>query len=73
MESLGLGPAACKALGGRLVQHDSYTRYHREQFKGSMLQVRGGVLAANADCLSLYFEVDNDAKAQIAATVIISV
>ena len=73
MESFGLDPAACKALGGRLVQHDSYTRYHREQFKGSMLQVRGGVLEANPDGLSLYFEVDNDAKAQIAATFIIGV
>jgi acyl-CoA thioesterase FadM len=73
MESLGLGPAACKALGGRLAQHDSYTRYHREQFKGAMLQVRGGVLEAGADGLTLYFEVVNDAKGEIAASFIIGV
>ncbi len=71
MESLGLGPAACEALGGRLAQNDSYTRYHREQFVGSMLQVRGGVLEASAEGLSLYFEVVNDAKAQVAASFII--
>ncbi|MEJ0064473.1 MAG: thioesterase family protein [Caulobacteraceae bacterium] len=73
MESLGLGPAACEALGGRLAQNDSYTRYHREQFVGSMLQVRGGVLEASAEGLSLYFEVVNDAKAQVAASFIIGV
>ena len=71
MQSLGLGAASCKALGARLVQHDSYTRYHREQFKGSTLVVRGGVLAAAPAGLSLYFEVANDAKGEIAATFII--
>jgi acyl-CoA thioester hydrolase len=73
MDSLGLGPAACKALGARLTQADTYTRYHREQFQGSTLVVRGGVLAASAEGLSLYFEVDNDEKAQVAATFIIGV
>jgi acyl-CoA thioester hydrolase len=72
-ESLGLTPAACKALGARLVQHDTYTRYHREQFKGSQLVVRGGVLSAGRDGLSLYFEVANDEKQQIAATFILNV
>jgi acyl-CoA thioester hydrolase len=71
MDSLGLGPDACEALGGRLIQHDSYTRYHREQFKGSTLVVRGGVLEATPEALSLYFEVVNDAKGEIAATFII--
>jgi len=71
MESFGLSAAACKALGARLTQADTYTRYHREQFQGSTLVVRGGVLAANPEGLSLYFEVANDEKAQIAATFII--
>ncbi len=71
MDSLGLGPDACEVLGARLIQHDSYTRYHREQFKGSTLVVRGGVLEATPEALSLYFEVANDAKAEIAATFII--
>lgn len=70
-DSLGLGLDACSARGARLVQHDSYTRFHREQFKGSTLVVRGGVLAAGPEGLSLYFEVVNDARAEIAATFII--
>jgi acyl-CoA thioester hydrolase len=73
MERFGLGAAACKAQGARLVQHDSYTRYHREQFVGSPLVVRGGVLSADPDGLALYFEVANDAKQQIAATFILNV
>jgi acyl-CoA thioesterase FadM len=73
MESFGLGSAACKALGARLTQADTYTRFHREQFQGSTLVVRGGVLAASAEGLSLYFEVANDEKAQVAATFIIGV
>ena len=73
MEALGLAPAACKALGARLTQHDSYTRYHREQFRGSTLGVRGGVLDVSTDGLELYFEVVNDAKAEVAATFILRV
>jgi len=70
MAELGLGPEALEALGARLVQADSYTRYHREQFKGSTLTVRGGVLEAGTESLRLYFEVDNDAKGEIAASFI---
>jgi len=73
METIGLGAAACKAMDARLTQHDSYTRYHREQFKGSMLGVRGGVLSASPEGLELYFEVVNDAKGEVAATFIIRV
>ena len=65
MDGLGLSPAA---LGARLVQADTYTRYHREQFQGSTLQVRGGVLEAHGERIRVYFEVCNDAKAEVAAT-----
>src|SRR5215472_6300607 len=56
-----------------LVQRDSYVRYHREQFQGSTLAVKGGVLDADADGVRLYFELVNDAKAQVAATFILVV
>src|SRR5213078_2667875 len=68
MDGLGLSPAA---LGARLVQADTYTRYHREQFQGSTLQVRGGVLEAHGERIRVYFEVCNDAKAEVAATFIL--
>lgn len=71
MESFGLG---AEDLGTtHLIQKDSYVRYHREQFQGSTLAVKGGVLDANADGVRLYFELVNDAKAQVAATFIMVV
>jgi len=69
MASFGLGKSALAGL--RLVQNDTYTRYHREQFQGSSLAVKGGVLRADADGVSMYFELANDAKGQIAATLIL--
>ena len=68
MDGLGLDPAS---LGARLVQADTYTRYHREQFEGSTLQVRGGVLEAHGDRIRVYFEVCNGANAEVAATFIL--
>src|SRR5215469_14673563 len=56
-----------------LVLRDSYVRYHREQFQGSTLAVKGGVLDADADGVRLYFKLVNDAKAQVAATFIMLV
>lgn len=71
MESCGLD--AGERADRRLVQRDSYVRYHREQFQGSILQVKGGVLDASAEGVRLYFELVNDAKAQVAATFIMVV
>jgi acyl-CoA thioester hydrolase len=71
LAQLGLGPEALEALGARLVQADSYTRYHREQFKGATLNVRGGVLEVGRGTVRAYFEVDNDAKGEVAATFVI--
>lgn len=69
---LGLGAAAVERLGGRLVGTDTYTRYHREQFRGATLAVRGGVLATHDGAVQAYFEVDNDAKGEVAATFILT-
>jgi acyl-CoA thioester hydrolase len=70
LAALGLAP---EALGGaRLVQDDTYTRYQREQFQGSVLQVKGGVLSATPQGLRVYVEVVNDAKSEVAATFILN-
>jgi len=70
LETIGLAPAAL--AGARAVQNDTYTRYHREQFQGSTLQVKGGVLKAAPEGLTTYMEVVNDAKGQVAATFILN-
>jgi acyl-CoA thioester hydrolase len=59
MASFGLDAGELAARGAKLVQSDTYCRYHREQFAGSTLAVKGGVLSAAPDALSLYFELDN--------------
>lgn len=69
---LGLGEAAVQRMGGRLIGTDTYTRYHREQFNGSTLNVRGGVLEASGGAVRAYFEVVNDAKGEVAATFILT-
>jgi acyl-CoA thioesterase FadM len=57
--------------GRRLMQVDTYCRYHREQFQGSTLTVNGGVLEVRADEVRGFYEVTNPAKGRIAATFII--
>lgn len=71
MAELGLGGEAVEALGARLAQVDTYTRYHREQFEGSALTVRGGVLEVGAHTVRAYLELGNDAKGEVAATFIL--
>jgi len=53
------------------VQHDTYCRYHREQFQGASLTVNGGVLEATPEQVSAFYELTNPAKAEIAATFVI--
>lgn len=71
MGEIGLDAAALDSLGAQVSQVDTYTRYHREQFMGSTLQVRGGVLSIAPESLRFYFEVCNDAKGEVAATFIL--
>jgi acyl-CoA thioester hydrolase len=71
LKTLGLGAAACAKMNALLIQHDSYTRYLREQFKGATLSVHGGFVSAEPDALSLYVEVRNEAKGEIAAAFIL--
>jgi acyl-CoA thioester hydrolase len=65
---LGLGPDACRALGGALELREGYTRHYREQLVGSKLAVMGGVLSVEADGLRLYHELVNPARGERAAT-----
>jgi acyl-CoA thioester hydrolase len=69
MAELGLSPTAAAP---RLVQHDIYCRYHREQFEGATLTVNGGVLEADPTTVTAFYEVTNPAKGEIAATFIIA-
>ena len=73
MESFGLDAEGRAGQKARLVQKDTYVRYHREQFQGSTLAVKGGVLDAGDEAIRFYFELVNDAKAQVAATFIMTV
>ncbi len=66
-----LGLAADAVAPARLVQHDTYTRYQREQFQGSTLTVSGGVLSAAPGAIGAYYEVANPAKGEIAATFVL--
>ncbi len=68
----GCGLARDALSGARLVQDDTYTRYQREQFQGSTLQVKGGVLKASPEGVSTYVEVTNDARGEVAATFILN-
>jgi acyl-CoA thioester hydrolase len=69
MAELGLSPD--DVAPAKLVQNDSYTRYQREQFQGAVLTVNGGVLAADAHAITVYCELTNPAKGEIAATLIL--
>jgi acyl-CoA thioester hydrolase len=71
MDDLGLAAAAA-AAGARLAQHDTYCRYHREQFAGSTLAVNGGVLRAEPNAVVCFYEVANPTRGQIAATFILA-
>lgn len=73
MAKLGLDGEDCARRGALLINEDVYCRYHREQFVGATITVRGGVLEAGPERLRLFFELANDAKGEVAATFIIGV
>jgi acyl-CoA thioester hydrolase len=67
----GFGLRGDDVAGRRLLQVDTYCRYHREQFEGATLTVNGGVLEARPDELRAFYAVTNPAKGEIAATFVI--
>src|SRR5919112_823847 len=50
------------------VVHDTYTRHFHEQLLGSPLEVRSGVLSADARGLRIHHELRNSATDDLAAT-----
>lgn len=71
LAELGVGADEGEAPGVRVTQSDTYVRYHREQFKGQVLSVNGGVLAADEASLRAFYEVTNPSRGEVAATFII--
>lgn len=68
LAALGINAVGCTETVVRRV--DTYSRFSREQFADSHLQVLGGVLAVNGDQVQCYFEIRNPAKDQLAASFI---
>jgi acyl-CoA thioester hydrolase len=71
LRSRGLTPELRTSLNAALRPTDLYCRFHREQFAGASLQVRGGLLNIDAHRARYYFEIRNPARDEIAATFII--
>jgi acyl-CoA thioester hydrolase len=71
LAELGVGGDEGEAPGVRVTQTDTYVRYHREQFRGQVLAVNGGVLEAGPTGLRAFYELTNPARGEIAATFII--
>ncbi len=67
-ESIGLATSAGQAV----MQRDRYTRHHREQMLGAQLEVRGGVMDADAERVRLYEELANSDTGDIAATFVLT-
>jgi acyl-CoA thioesterase FadM len=55
-----------------LIQRDTYTRHHHEQFEGAPLEVRGGVLDARSDRIRLYEELVNPDTGDLAASFVLT-
>lgn len=68
LDSIGINVIAQSGLVIR--RSDTYSRFHREQFAGSELQVFGGLLEISPAAVRCYYEIRNTAKDQIAATFI---
>jgi len=59
-----------RAQPGDADVFDMYTRHHREQLLGTELEVRSGVLGADADSIQIYNELADAATGGLAATFI---
>ncbi len=64
----GLGGQAADDVASALHLHDIYTRHHHEQMLGSDLEVRTGLVSADASGLCLYHELANASSGVLAAT-----
>lgn len=65
---LGHGRDAVARTGARLVAEDHHIRFLREQRPGSPIFIRGGVVDADPNRLTCYFEMVNTVSGDVAAT-----
>lgn len=65
---LGHGPAKVRETGTRLVATDHHIRFLREQRPGAPVFIRGGVVSADADKLTCYFEMVGTVSGEVATT-----
>ena len=65
---LGHGRDAIAQTGARLVAEDHHIRFLREQRPGAPIFIRGGVVEADANRLTCYFEMVNTVSGDVAAT-----
>ncbi len=67
-EQVGLTRDVLEQFDAELLIRDVFTRHYREQLVGSQLNVRGGVLEADASGFRFYHELFNIEKDELAAT-----
>ncbi len=65
---LGHGPSKVRESGTRLVATDHHIRFLREQRPGAPVFIRGGVVRADEDGLTCYFEMIGTVSGDVAAT-----
>lgn len=65
---IGLDKAALDHAGAVIQTTDMHTRYYKEQLEGAPLEVRGGVISAEAEGVAAYFELMNPQTGDRAAT-----
>jgi len=65
---LGHGRDEIARTGARLVADDHHIRFLREQRPGSPIFIRGGVVEADANRATCYFEMVNTVSGDVAAT-----
>lgn len=65
---LGHGRNEIQRTGARLVAEDHHIRFLREQRPGAPIYIRGGVVEADANRLTCYFEMLNTVSGDVAAT-----
>lgn len=65
---LGHGRDEIARTGTRLVAEDHHIRFLREQRPGAPIFIRGGVVEADANRLTCYFEMVNTVSGDVAAT-----
>lgn len=65
---IGLGQNTLEQAGSVIHTSDTHTRFYKEQLEGAPLEVRGGVISAEAEGIAVYLELINPETGDRAAT-----